>query len=208
MNQNLDPAPVIWLDGDDELKTWLAALLPSDFVLTDERGKTADAGLALGAADGPEECGSGRYVYVARIEPGSAAPDILARFPLPFRAGSVIDALYDARRRLALEAGAVRALGKWCLSARENTLRPVNGEAILLTEKERGILQALLDAPAHTLERGDLLSSVWQYASDVETHTIETHIYRLRRKIEEDPANPSRLVTVQNAYRLETGEFE
>jgi DNA-binding response OmpR family regulator len=77
-----------------------------------------------------------------------------------------------------------------------------DGQQTRLTEKERDILLVLLDASGGLVLRRDLLDSVWGYASGVETHTLETHIYRLRQKIEIDPARPQILLTAEEGYAL------
>lgn len=77
---------------------------------------------------------------------------------------------------------------------------PTNIE-IRLTEKEVDVLLYLRAHP-EGVSRAALLENIWGYADGVETHTIETHIYRLRQKIEPDPANPSILVTNENGYAL------
>jgi DNA-binding response OmpR family regulator len=72
---------------------------------------------------------------------------------------------------------------------------------IELTEKEVAILKFLYDAKA-PMPRKMLLDRVWGYSDDVETHTIETHIYRLRQKIEDDPSMPKIIVTTAEGYKL------
>lgn len=79
------------------------------------------------------------------------------------------------------------------------------GEVVILTEKEVAVLLHLWreqQAGRQAVTREELLRDVWQYASDTDTHTIETHIYRLRQKIEIDPANPEFLMTTKDGYRL------
>jgi DNA-binding response OmpR family regulator len=72
---------------------------------------------------------------------------------------------------------------------------------IRLTEKETNILKFLHEA-GRTVPRETLLHEVWGYSPAVTTHTLETHIYRLRRKIEEDPGRAKILVTEDGGYRL------
>ncbi|MBI1364539.1 MAG: response regulator [Alphaproteobacteria bacterium] len=73
---------------------------------------------------------------------------------------------------------------------------------IRLTEKETSILKYLYRAGGRAVTRDVLLDEVWGYNSGVTTHTLETHVYRLRQKIEPDPSNASLLVTESGGYRL------
>ena len=75
---------------------------------------------------------------------------------------------------------------------------------IRLTEKETSILKFLYRAGGKPVTRDVLLDEVWGYNSGVTTHTLETHVYRLRQKIEPDPSNASILVTEAGGYRLAT----
>jgi DNA-binding response OmpR family regulator len=80
------------------------------------------------------------------------------------------------------------------------TLR--SGRRIRLTEKEANILRYLYRSGAKPVPRDELLREVWGYNANVDTHTLETHIYRLRQKIEEDAAAPRMLLTEIGGYRL------
>jgi DNA-binding response OmpR family regulator len=82
---------------------------------------------------------------------------------------------------------------------------PKRGRKIRLTEKETAILTFLLGAGGQPVSREILLSEVWGYNSRVTTHTLETHIYRLRQKIEPNPAEARILLTDAGGYRLEAG---
>lgn len=73
---------------------------------------------------------------------------------------------------------------------------------IRLTEKETNILKFLYRAGGRMVERDVLLREVWGYNAGVTTHTLETHIYRLRQKIEPDPSNAQILLTETGGYRL------
>jgi DNA-binding response OmpR family regulator len=72
---------------------------------------------------------------------------------------------------------------------------------IRLTEKETNILKYLQRAGS-TVSRDVLLHEVWGYNPAVSTHTLETHIYRLRQKIEKDPSRAQLLITESGGYRL------
>jgi DNA-binding response OmpR family regulator len=80
----------------------------------------------------------------------------------------------------------------------------VNGKGAKtkLTEKETAILRFLYRAGDQVVGRDTLLREVWGYNAAVTTHTLETHIYRLRQKIETDPTNAQLLVTEAGGYRL------
>jgi DNA-binding response OmpR family regulator len=73
---------------------------------------------------------------------------------------------------------------------------------VRLTEKETSILKYLCRIGNKVVPRDVLLSEVWGYNAGVTTHTLETHIYRLRQKIEADPSNAVLLVTEPGGYRL------
>jgi DNA-binding response OmpR family regulator len=80
-------------------------------------------------------------------------------------------------------------------------LLQADGRKVRLTEKETNILK-FLHASSGTVPRDILLHEVWGYSPAVATHTLETHIYRLRKKIEQDPANAQILLTEGGGYRL------
>jgi len=83
------------------------------------------------------------------------------------------------------------------------TLRTKEGKRIRLTEKETEILKYLYRAGGKAVARETLLSEVWGYNAAVTTHTLETHIYRLRQKVEPDPGNARLLMTDPGGYRLQ-----
>ena len=81
-------------------------------------------------------------------------------------------------------------------------LLTASGVRLRLTEKETAILRFLYRAGSQVVGREVLLREVWGYNANVTTHTLETHIYRLRQKIEDDPAHARVLVTDAGGYRL------
>ena len=109
--------------------------------------------------------------------------------------------LRDARRACRRRSGRAddRSL---CVPARAKLLSdPARGRKVRLTEKESAILEFLYRAGT-AIGRDTLLGEVWGYNEGVATHTLETYVYRLRRKIERDPANAEILVTERGGYRL------
>jgi DNA-binding response OmpR family regulator len=122
----------------------------------------------------------------------------LAAFGVRPRIGQVLDRMLATS---LTESHDPVSIGPYDFDAAALTLRE-EGRVLRLTEKERDILLALLAAPERRVERGDMLGKVWGYASGVETHTLETHVYRLRQKIEIDPAKPVIILTDGDGYRL------
>src|SRR5205085_533229 len=96
----------------------------------------------------------------------------------------------------------VRSLRKGGFKAPIIMLTAANARKVRLTEKETAILRFLYRAGQMPVSRETLLQEVWGYNSGVTTHTLETHIYRLRQKIEKDAANPEILVTEAGGYKL------
>jgi DNA-binding response OmpR family regulator len=124
--------------------------------------------------------------------------------PFPLRLGAVIDHLrylLSPRLKHASRSGEL-ALGPFVLQSADSALlHPDSGEIIRLTDKERLFLQTLYEAPGHALDRKTLLDTVWDYAEGVETHTLETHLYRLRQKL--DTCGGADLIeSVDGCYRL------
>ena len=93
-------------------------------------------------------------------------------------------------------------LGRFMFEPAESMLVAEKGESVVLTEKEAAILDCLIAADGAFITRKDLLTHVWGYVDGVETHTLETHIYRLRQKLETDPAQPEILLTEEQGYSL------
>jgi DNA-binding response OmpR family regulator len=97
---------------------------------------------------------------------------------------------------------AVFNLGPYTFKPAQKMLITEDEKKIRLTEKETNILKFLHRAPEGVVARDVLLHEVWGYNAGVTTHTLETHIYRLRQKIEPDPGNARLLVTESGGYRL------
>ena len=98
--------------------------------------------------------------------------------------------------------GAVFRLGAYEFRPAAKMLVDEKARKIRLTEKETNILKYLYRAGEKTVSREELLAEVWGYNAGVATHTLETHVYRLRQKIEPDPANARLLLTEAGGYKL------
>ena len=93
-------------------------------------------------------------------------------------------------------------LGPYTFKPSIKILVTADDKKIRLTEKETNILKFLYRATEDVVPRDILLHEVWGYNAGVTTHTLETHIYRLRQKIEPDPGKASILITENGGYRL------
>lgn len=97
---------------------------------------------------------------------------------------------------------AIFQLGPYTFKPAMKMLITEDDRKIRLTEKETNILKFLYRATEGIVARDVLLHEVWGYNAGVTTHTLETHIYRLRQKIEPDPSHARLLVTESGGYRL------
>jgi len=120
----------------------------------------------------------------------------------PFRFPVLLARIRAQLRQHEQSEDAVFQLGPYTFKPAMKMLIDEQDKKIRLTEKETNILKFLYRAPDGVVEREVLLHEVWGYNAGVTTHTLETHIYRLRQKIEPDPSNARLLVTESGGYRL------
>jgi DNA-binding response OmpR family regulator len=105
-------------------------------------------------------------------------------------------------RQHELSEDAIFILGPYTFKPSLKLLVTSDEKKIRLTEKETNILKFLYRSTEDVVPRDILLHEVWGYNAGVTTHTLETHIYRLRQKIEPDPGKARLLVTENGGYRL------
>ncbi|MFD0859857.1 response regulator transcription factor [Roseovarius aquimarinus] len=120
----------------------------------------------------------------------------------PFKFPVLLARIRAQLRQHEQSEDAVFQLGPYSFKPALKVLVDEAGRKVRLTEKETSILKFLYRAPDGVVARDVLLHEVWGYNAGVTTHTLETHIYRLRQKIEPDPSNARLLVTESGGYRL------
>ncbi|CAI9120802.1 response regulator transcription factor [Brytella acorum] len=227
------PRPVLIVDDDDTLRRLLVEQLqiegefePIEAVsVADARTKLAAPGARVDAilldvtltdGDGRDFCaelrrqgirlpiiiltGSDDEADVVRgLDAG--ANDYVAK---PFRIAELLARLRAQLRIFENSEDAVFTIGPYLFRPSSKLLQePARNRRIRLTEKEAAILKYLYRAGHRPIARQVLLNEVWGYNAAVTTHTLETHIYRLRQKIEPDPANACLLLTEGGGYRLD-----
>jgi DNA-binding response OmpR family regulator len=129
----------------------------------------------------------------------SGAVDYVAK---PFRAAELLARLRAQLRVFDRSEQVVFPVGPYTFRPAKKLLHDAaKNRRIRLTDKETAVLKFLYRSEA-AVNRQILMHEVWGYNSTVTTHTLETHIYRLRQKIEADPTNPALLVTEGGGYRL------
>ena len=130
----------------------------------------------------------------------SGANDYISK---PFRLGVLLARLRAQLRQHELSDDATFAIGPYHFKpAAKMLVAQATNRKLHLTEKETAILKYLYRTGDRPVSRDVLLDEVWGYNTGVTTHTLETHIYRLRQKIEPDPSNAKLLVTEPGGYRL------
>lgn len=120
----------------------------------------------------------------------------------PFRFSVLLARIRAQLRQHEQSEDAVFNVGRYSFKPAAKTLIDEDGSKIRLTEKETSILKYLYRAGDSVVSRDVLLHEVWGYNAGVTTHTLETHIYRLRQKIEKDPSNAELLITETGGYKL------
>jgi DNA-binding response OmpR family regulator len=221
---------ILLVDDDEALRSSLAEQLELyDEFATEQAGTAGEAIAAVKAGrfaavlldvglpdmDGREACrvmrraGVGCPIIMLTAIDGEAdtilgldagANDYVTK---PFRIGVLLARLRAHLRQHEQSEDAVFTIGPYTFQpGAKLLLETESGRKVRLTEKEAAILRYLYRAGKRTTGRDTLLHEVWGYHPGVTTHTLETHIYRLRQKIEQDPANAQLLVTEPGGYRL------
>ncbi len=227
------PRPVLIVDDDAALRATLAEQLSLEGEFApEEAGTVSEAEQVLTGAnirfdavlldiglpdgDGRELCArlrrQGIKIPIIMLTGADAEQDVVRGLDAgandyiakPFRLNELLARLRAQLRVFDNSEDAVFIVGPYSFRpASKLLMEAARNRKIRLTEKESAILKYLYRAGGRPVGRQVLLNEVWGYNSAVTTHTLETHIYRLRQKIEPDPTNARLLLTEGGGYRLD-----
>jgi len=186
-------------DGIQIVRAELIDLVMMDIGLPDIEGHEAVRILRRKGFKGPVIILSGRDAdadTILGLESG--ANDYVTK---PIRFGVLLARIRAQLRQHQASEDAIFTIGACTFRPGLKLFRNHSGNKVRLTDKETSILRYLCRA-GQPVSREILLQEVWGYRPGLTTHTLETHIYRLRQKIELDVANPAILVTDSRGYRL------
>ena len=222
------PKRILLIDDDPALRESLAEQLAPEFeTVQADSGARALAALTGGHfdailldvglpdADGRDICrqlrANGVLTPVIMLTAAAGEGDVIGGLDAgandyvtkPFRFGVLLARLRAQLRSHESSTAAIFSIGPFSFQPGAKLLvETASRKKIRLTEKEAAILRYLLRADGRPVARETLLGEVWGYNTGVNTHTLETHVYRLRQKIERDPAHAQILVTSDGGYRL------
>ena len=121
----------------------------------------------------------------------------------PFRLGVLLARLRAHIRQHEMSEDASFTVGPYVFRPASKTLRRSDGSRdVSLSEKENAILKQLYRAGDSAVSCEALYADIWDHSASLMTHTLQTHIYRLRQKIEDNPSEPRILVSEHGGYRL------
>jgi DNA-binding response OmpR family regulator len=208
-----NPIRILLAESDDVLRANLAEQLQHEGYDVVAARSAGDAHLALNGAPfafaiiGLEagdalaaqlrDAGFGASILLLTDGESETAQESLAK---PFRFSALLGRLHALSTHHAADGNGTVRIGPYVFHPSAKLLQE-GARKVRLTEKETNILK-FLHANAGTVPRDILLHEVWGYGPAVATHTLETHIYRLRKKIEQDPAKAQILLTEGGGYRL------
>ncbi len=132
-------------------------------------------------------------------------PVLTLSFARPQRLGTLLRQIGQMMAQPVLYIDDI-AIGAYIFKPQEKSLLRAEGEEIALTDREVDILAYLVRYRTAPVSREALLKNVWQYQEGIDTHTLETHIYRLRQKIEVSAEEPRILLTIEGGYCLRLPE--
>jgi DNA-binding response OmpR family regulator len=226
------PKHILIVDDDRALRSTLAAALEMDgafavtqadsaadaMIKTQARALRFDAvilDVVLPDADGCDLCArlrrNGLRVPIIMLTGTADEQDVVRGLDAgandymvkPFRLAELTARLRAQIRAHETSEDAVLVIGPYHFRPGSRSLHdPLENRRIRLTDKEAAVLKYLYRSGGKPVGRQTLLREVWGYAKGASTHTVETHIYRLRRKIEPEATSVRILVNEDGGYRL------
>jgi DNA-binding response OmpR family regulator len=220
---------ILIIDDDDDLRVALAEQIDAEAEFRAVEAATGEAGVAAALAERPDLIlldvdlpdVDGREVCRRMRAAGVRSPVIMLTAAVadadtiegleagandyvtkPFRFAVLAARIRAQLRSHEQSEDAVFHIGPYEFRPAAKLLIDDRQKKIRLTEKETNILKYLYRAGAQPVSREELLAEVWGYNAGVTTHTLETHIYRLRQKIEPAPGVARLLLTEAGGYRL------
>jgi DNA-binding response OmpR family regulator len=221
---------ILVVDDDTDLREALAEQLELHEEFRAVQAGTATEGVRLGKEqkadlvlldvdlpdmDGREACrqlrNAGVGIPVIMLTAASGDSDQIlgldsganAYLTKPFKFAVLLAHIRSQLRSHEQSEDAVFRIGPYEFRPAAKVLIDDKSKKIRLTEKETAILKYLYRAGQKPVPREELLTEVWGYNAGVTTHTLETHVYRLRQKIEPDPTSARLLLTEAGGYRLQ-----
>jgi DNA-binding response OmpR family regulator len=229
----MTPRPILIIEDDAALRATLAEQIALDgsFIAvaaesaTEATAKLAEADVRYDAilldvglpdGDGRDFCAQlrrdGNTTPIIMLTGADAEADVVRGLDAgandyvakPFRLPELLARVRAQLRTFDNSEAAVFTIGPYQFRpSAKLLLDPGRNRKVRLTDKECRILKYLLRTNGAAVDRATLLTDVWGFNSGVTTHTLETHIYRLRQKMEADPSSPRLLLTDRGAYRLD-----
>lgn len=121
----------------------------------------------------------------------------------PFLLSNFLDTLKASINIYENSDDGVLEFNKYVLyPSRKEILNKRNKNLTKITEREVSVIKYLYKNSGKTVSKNDLMQEVWEYSADVATHTVETHIYRLRQKVEQDDIDNQIILTSEGGYQL------
>jgi DNA-binding response OmpR family regulator len=225
--------PILIVEDDDALRPVLADQLASDglfqstgvatlaeaschFATPEARFDAIILDITLPDGDGRDFCAQirrqGHMMPIIMLTGATAEDDVVSGLNAgandylvkPFRTNELLARVQAQLRRFDTSEAAVFTIGPYTFRpAAKLLIRTDTKQRIHLTSKDVDILKFLYRRANQDVSRQLLMNEVWGYNAGVTSHTLETHVYRLRQKMEIDPTHCRLLMTVPGGYRLD-----
>lgn len=221
---------ILVIDDDEDLRSALVEQIELEDEFRAEQASTAGAGVEAAKAlqpdlilldvdlpdfDGREACkrmrDEGVVAPIIMLTAATTDDDTIMGLdagaddyvPKPFKFSVLLARIRAQLRTHEHSENAVFHIGPYEFRPAQKLLIDPAKKKVRLTEKETNILKYLYRAGGKPVGREELLTEVWGYNAGVTTHTLETHVYRLRQKIEPEAASAKLLITEAGGYRLQ-----